>query len=81
VIHIRHEKWRQDAACQRSDPELFFPTKDTSSDEIDDVKTICAECPVWDKCLDSALRLDERDGIWGGLTPHERRQLLVDVRG
>jgi WhiB family redox-sensing transcriptional regulator len=78
---MRHEKWREDAACRRSDPERFFPTKDTPSDKIDDVKAICAECPVRDKCLDSALGLNEPNGIWGGLTPNERRQLLVDVRG
>lgn len=38
-------------------------------------KRICATCPVASECLDHALVVGERYGIWGGLTPDERNDL------
>ena len=32
-------------------------------------------CPVRDECLEHAIRVDERYGIWGGLNQDERRLL------
>ncbi|NUT41231.1 MAG: WhiB family transcriptional regulator, partial [Thermoactinospora sp.] len=34
----------------------------------------CARCPVVDECRSYALREGETEGIWGGLTPQERRR-------
>lgn len=39
------------------------------------VKQLCAACPVREGCLEYALEHDEKDGIWGGLTPEERDDL------
>jgi len=36
-------------------------------------KLVCASCPVRDQCLDHAIAVDERYGVWGGLTHDERR--------
>lgn len=41
-------------------------------------KAACSECVVQDDCLDYALAIDERNGIWGGLTPEERRDILPE---
>jgi hypothetical protein len=38
-------------------------------------KALCAQCPVREGCADWALENDERDGIWGGLTPKERTKI------
>ena len=38
-------------------------------------KSICAACPVRQRCLEYAIAADERYGIWGGLTKDERRML------
>ena len=38
-------------------------------------KAICSECPVRTDCLDHALTVNERYGIWGGLNEIERRHL------
>ena len=43
----------------------------TAASEI--AKAVCSECVVRDDCLDYALAIDERNGIWGGMTPEERR--------
>ena len=38
-------------------------------------KAVCASCPVRVECLEHAIAVDERYGIWGGLTQDERRLL------
>ena len=48
-------------------------------------KTQCATCPVQADCLNDAMMHEKnlytssRAGIWGGLTPAERRQLWLDT--
>ena len=63
--------WQSHASCRGLDPELFFPAED----EPAPVKAICEACPVRFSCLAFALDRGERYGIWGGLTPTERKSL------
>lgn len=61
--------WREHAKCAgRGD--LFF-------DDLyeQQAKAICADCPVREQCLEHALRTPEQYGIWGGMTPQERRRV------
>lgn len=36
----------------------------------------CAGCPVINQCLTYALENREDEGVWGGTTPKQRRNLL-----
>ena len=36
-------------------------------------RRFCASCPVRDECLAHALEHEEPHGMWGGMTPNERR--------
>ena len=69
--------WRLDAACRGLDPLVFHPSE---GDEGLEAKAVCAECPVRQDCLDHALAVREKDGVWGGLTAIERRRLLRRMR-
>lgn len=40
---------------------------------VEAARLICAGCTVRTQCLEEALAAGEQDGIWGGLTPEERR--------
>lgn len=66
-------------ACADEDPELFFPISyaDDSPSflQVLDAKAVCAGCPFRSACLHIALKSGEQDGIWGGTTPDERRNL------
>lgn len=62
--------WQDQAACQNSHPDLFFPAK---YEDVRPAKRICADCPVHNQCLEYALANDEQHGIWGGTTLRERR--------
>jgi WhiB family transcriptional regulator, redox-sensing transcriptional regulator len=66
------EDWRNDAACKGSDVSVFFPASD---EEAGPAKSVCASCPVRERCLEWALSTSQDDGIWGGLTGVERRRL------
>lgn len=50
------------------------PTKRRAEREAT-AKAICATCSRRDDCLALAMRNRERDGVWGGTTPEERREL------
>ncbi|MFF9129155.1 WhiB family transcriptional regulator [Streptomyces sp. NPDC014806] len=67
--------WAERAACRGYDLDLFFSESDYN---VDAAKRICAGCPVRTECLDEQLRNEDgsRYGIYGGLTPRERSQLV-----
>lgn len=67
--------WRDLAACNGHDPDLFFPAGETgpAARKIAKAKTICASCPVVEDCLTYAIETNQVAGVWGGLTEDERR--------
>ena len=69
--------WRDRAACRGLDPDIFYPVSD---EDAETAKSICAECPVREACLEYALANRERDGVWGGATERERRRLIRQRR-
>ena len=68
-------EWMSQGACQREDPELFFPlvSEGPALEQINAAKRICYRCTVRTACL--AFGLTTQEGIWGGATPGERRAI------
>jgi WhiB family redox-sensing transcriptional regulator len=69
--------WRKRAACQGLDPDIFYPVSDEDAWEA---KAVCDTCPVRQPCLEHALAVREREGVWGGATERERRRILRQRR-
>jgi WhiB family redox-sensing transcriptional regulator len=69
--------WRQQARCRGVDPEIFHPGED---DDPTAAQEICALCPVREACLEHALAVREKHGVWGGLTERERRRVIRQRR-
>jgi WhiB family redox-sensing transcriptional regulator len=70
--------WRPEAACSRSrySVNLFYPSEGFAGERLTaTAKAVCAACPVRRPCLDFALATRQPYGIWGGMTPEERRDL------
>lgn len=69
--------WRDYAACDPSNADLFFPESSGIPHDVDiaAAKRICKRCPVQAQCLAYAMEHDERTGVWGGLDENERRML------
>lgn len=69
--------WQDLALCAQVDPELFFPQL---NDRGAQAKEICAKCEVRLQCLQLAMTAEakfntKRYGIFGGLSPRDRKQL------
>lgn len=74
---MKGSDWRGRAACSRLDPDIFYPVGDGAyACEMTGIaKQACLSCPVRAECLRQALETGEQYGIWGGMTPEERRDL------
>lgn len=60
---------QRDGKCVGINPKFFFPEEGESYQT--GIK-ICALCPIRIKCAEYALRNHEH-GLWGGLTPNDRK--------
>lgn len=73
--------WRVRGLCRGESAVHFYapphferkPEKDARESQA---RALCGACPVRSDCLDYALGVRERHGIWGGLNELERRLLL-----
>ena len=78
-------KWSQEAACGVPNPDPGFLAERTNSGKKNaeqelSAKEICTACPVKMECLDHALKMPERGGIWGGLNDGERDELYKRLK-
>lgn len=77
--------WQLYGSCRRRPDDLFFAPADefgaARNQRRSRAKLLCDECPVRPQCLDYALTAGEPYGIWGGLTPTERRRVDNEVVG
>ncbi|WP_043573896.1 WhiB family transcriptional regulator [Actinopolyspora erythraea] len=75
--------WQHRASCRDEDPELFFPVSEVGpgAQQVQQAKAICAKCPVSSECLAYAQRNGLDFGIFGGMTPEERRRSGRRARG
>lgn len=73
----RAEDWRYSAACQKTNPELFFPGIDGEDaiSQTAEAKKVCATCPVQAACLAWAFAKGQQHGVWGGLSASERKKV------
>lgn len=65
--------WIVDAACRTYTVDHWF--SEMPGNSYAEAKAVCEGCPVRQQCLDHAL-VHEDYGVWGGLTPRERRRYL-----
>ena len=71
--------WRESAACNGVDSDVFFPASDDESASAK-AKEICESCPVREACLSYSLTTNQSAGVWGGLDANERRRMRRRIR-
>lgn len=75
--------WQLLAACRGVDTTVFFSpeaergVRRLARERV--AKAVCGTCPVIAACREHAIRVAEPFGVWGGLTPDERRALTAHV--
>lgn len=62
------------AVCKTVGTEFFYPDEEGEYHYLLQVRKICDGCPVKTECLEWGLK-HESQGIWGGKTPIQRKQL------
>lgn len=77
---LRQEPWMVQALCAQVDPDLFYAEKSEWAKTIR-AKLVCRQCPVRSECLSYALENNEMHGVWGGMTPTQRKDARRLSRG
>lgn len=76
--------WADQALCAQADPDLWFEQSSSryethngreAEERRSMAKAICERCPVRPECLEHAMADPTLQGIWGGKTEKERREL------
>ncbi|WP_368655870.1 WhiB family transcriptional regulator [Rhodococcus sp. 1168] len=74
--------WRVEAACSAIDADVFFAVHNEGAEERrvreSEAKSICATCAVIGFCHRYALETSQSHGVWGGLSPRERKTAAGD---
>lgn len=73
--------WLDEAPCRGKHHDLWYPPLDapSPSDYYAVGKLVCHSCPVWRRC--ATYGTNEVWGMWGGLTPQERKGTAKIVHG
>jgi WhiB family redox-sensing transcriptional regulator len=70
------DNW-QGAKCSEAwvDPDIFFMK------ELEDFsQTICEKCPLIEQCAEYAVSNQIAEGVWGGLTENQRKEIWKHQR-
>ncbi len=78
------DHWRDEAKCKGFSASVFFPDHRILNEARWDIpRAICLQCPVSEECLAMVLvyeSTDDRWGMFGGLTPAERREVRLKAK-
>lgn len=66
--------WQRHAACRGLEAEIFYPTDDDEA--AFEAKAVCDACAVSGQCLEYAITVREKEGVWGGQTAAERVRII-----
>jgi hypothetical protein len=69
---IDNRPWHREAACRNRPAWMWFPARGDMR-TLTAAKRICGACLVRARCLE--VHIGEREGVFGGLSAHERRAL------
>lgn len=71
---MRDPKDFDNPLCAETDPDAFFTEKkgDTYSRQAIE---LCRRCTHQTDCAEFAINYYDLDGLWGGLTPNQRKEI------
>lgn len=79
--HVPEAPWHAEGKCHQPQfglsgyalTSLFYSEEEA---DIAAAKDICSACDIRAMCLETALAFKEPEGVWGGMSPMERRSIL-----
>ena len=66
--------WQRHAACKGLEAAIFYTSEDDET--TFEAKAVCAACAVSGECLEYAITVREKEGVWGGQTAAERVRII-----
>lgn len=72
---LRDNRWFIDASCRGMDPSIFYPEDPMVWAEAEQVRSLCAACPVRTECIDFSVTSRYQEEGWWGLPPADRKAL------
>lgn len=77
-----YAEWLPHGLCSETGlTDLFYPEGSHGHQLADTylrARTLCAQCPVQNECLEAAIVSGEVNfGIWGGYSPRDRRRIAA----
>ena len=75
VVDTAELTWMDDALCAQIGSDFWFPEK---GEPVTEAKRICEGCPVRVPCLEYALEIGDKFGIWGGKSERQRRTIRTE---
>lgn len=76
-MSVQELKWWDLGACRGLDASVFYPEDDEGAEVA---KSVCSGCAVKQACLEHALSVREKSGVWGGATERDRRRMIRQRR-
>lgn len=75
-LTVTAPEWISGAVCAW-EQDLFFPEDYSlrNRDQIEEARSRCLACPALVACGEWAIPQARLDGIWGAMTPPERRRI------
>lgn len=77
-VNLSIQSWNSQAACRNLSLDSFYDVEDKNLKR--NAAKYCVNCPVQQKCLYTAIVNDDHHGLWGGLTPRQRKAFSRKVR-
>lgn len=76
-------EWLDKALCKGLHADFFYPPIDSKvpNQYYAVGKYVCKACPVWRDCKAYCDENEETWGLWGGLTPQERKRPHLLIHG
>lgn len=79
IVNSEYVNWRPKASCLGilSEQADFYDVREHYLKGL--AKRYCNQCDARKECLYSALVTQEEYGLWGGLTPKQRKAITVQI--
>lgn len=65
------------------DPDLYYPDAGDgggAAHYVKQAKKACKGCPIIMQCAEYAVKFNEEYGVWGGLSPMDRKAIRRNAR-
>jgi WhiB family redox-sensing transcriptional regulator len=64
-------EWVERGVCAQIGGDVWYPEIGESKVTA---KRMCARCDVIQQCAEYAIKTRQQEGVWGGMSPRERRK-------